>query len=130
MKALILSIEAFCFTPIVFCVLVVLTCIGDMLNGRVVSILLFMGLLVGVLFNAMAIYFNDGKMPVINMRHEETETHKLLTTETRVRWACDIFKLRLLGVTGRFSIGDVLLVLFGFLIWTAMIIRIVTGYSL
>lgn len=79
-------------------------------QGLLVGPLLYMVVLLGVAFNSLAVYLNDGKMPVVTTRLilQSDERHKNADETTRVRWLCDCIRIPIpwLGATCIASVGD------------------------
>jgi Family of unknown function (DUF5317) len=84
------------------------------------SLLIPAWIIIGVIMNRSALYFNGGKMPVKIDCSFETESHKNLTPETRLKFLCDIFETQ----SRIFSAGDVVLIS-GTIVFFAKLIYII-----
>lgn len=80
--------------------------------------------MLGVLLNILAVYFNGGKMPAITLK-EELSGHKPITEDTRLRWLCDIWKVRHRNKVGAFSTGDVLIIGGVLTMWYGVALRLI-----
>jgi len=85
-------------------------------------------LFVGSFLNLVVIRANGGKMPVLViegvLKERESETHKDVDENTKLRFLADVFYLRIpfLGIITFFSIGDVLILVGQMLIFSFAII--------